>query len=236
MAENSQWPLAWLPGWDGARTQPWLGWDGARTRDPGASELESTSWMPAISSLTAVLARASYGVHYSTRSALAPLAQEPPVSSTLDVEAGREDELEQEAVDAAEKHWEEGEESVRPLQGKLSLADYPARKRSQEDMLPLTVEKRMMELKQKMWGEVQGGLFRQAWKESFASQAQQNHDARVTRANQRCCPTEALNALVSVCVTVFVLLCRLCLLHLSCDERGYAQKYRSAILIFLRSV
>jgi hypothetical protein len=240
MAENSA-PSQWQ----------WLGWDGARTRDPGASELELVtaseipppgsscepaaqtetvsqlpSWMPTIPFLTAVLAGPSLlGVHFSTRSAVAPLAQEPTASSTLDVEAGREDEFEEEAADAAEQCWEEGEASVRPLEGKLNLADYPARKRSQEDMLPLTVEKRMMELKQRMWGEVQGGFERKAWKESFSSLAQ-NHDARVTRANQRCCPTEALNVLVSVCVTVCVMLGRSCLLHLSSDERGYTQKYR----------
>ena len=245
----------------------WLSWGSAWTRNPGASELESTvtapeilspcseaepaaqadtvsglsSWIPTIPFLTAGLAGPSpLGVHFSTRSALAPLAQEPTASSTLDLEAGREDELEGEAAVAAERPpstqcWEEGEESVRPLEGKLNLADYPARKRSQEEMLPLTVEKRMKQLKQK-WGEVQGGFERKAWKQNFSSLAQQNHGARMTRAANLLFSPHAFNALVSVCVSLCVLLGRSCSLNLSCDERRYSQKYRSAILIFCRRI
>ena len=190
-AAPSQWQWLTLGGWGGAPA----------AADPhAAAGPPRPDWMSTLPGLS-ILA-GTPGVHFSARSgapAPGPQAEEPAVSTTLDVECGslkEEDEL-LGAEDEGQAAPPSETVCLSDGDGKPTLADYPARKRSREDeRLPLTVEKGMLEIKRLLWGTAHGGMERRQWKNVFASEAQRHHDDRVQRANQRCCPTEAMNALV----------------------------------------
>ena len=206
-AESAEAALDSVP----AAPSPWqwltlAGWS-ARSAESSPG-LPRPDWMPTLPGMS-VLA-GTPGVHFSARSS-APQAEEPAASSTLDVEAGSPgEEADSEQLggedegqatshrDSAPSDSEAGRLSEGPGDSKPTLADYPARKRSHEDRrLPLTVEKSMLEIKHTLWGAAShGGMEQKEWKKHFASKALRHHEDRLQRAKQRCCPTEAMNALV----------------------------------------